>query len=332
MVLRALMAKNPFQRLTDHEKSIMFKNRYKWTQVSKSLPLFLKSIDWSNPLQIAEAYKLINQWKWMDPEDALYLLGDKFCDKVIRDYAVSLVAELSEDKFYFYTPQLTQALIYEDYHSSALCDLLIKRALECPYRIGHAFFWYLKSNLHVVITYERYSLVIEQFCMMWGRYLNHLNTEIRVNTLLADVSGQVRTLKNDDKMTTKYIKPFAIEMLKEGEKLLPEKFRLTINNEIQWTGFNRDYFNIFSSKKMPLLLELTNGDLNAPPIRTIFKNGDDLRQDMLTLQAIQLIDEILKENKLDLCLAPYRVIGTGFEQGFLEFVSDSITIAEIQYK
>jgi phosphatidylinositol kinase/protein kinase (PI-3 family) len=82
---------------------------------------------------------------------------------------------------------------------------------------------------------------------------------------------------------------------------------------------------------MPLLLELTNGDLNAPPIRTIFKNGDDLRQDMLTLQAIELIDEILKENKIDLCLAPYKVIGTGFEQGFLEFVSDSITIAEIQY-
>lgn len=82
---------------------------------------------------------------------------------------------------------------------------------------------------------------------------------------------------------------------------------------------------------MPLLLELNNADLNAPPIQTIFKNGDDLRQDMLTLQAIRLIDEIWRENNLDLCLRPYNVIGTGFEQGFLEFVSDSVTIADIQH-
>ena len=120
-------------------------------------------------------------------------------------------------------------------------------------------------------------------------------------------------------------------MLQEGTKLLPEQFRLTIDNEILCTGFNSKNFNIFSSKKMPLLLELKNADLNALPIQTIFKNGDDLRQDMLTLQAIRLIDEIWKENNLDLCLRPYNVIGTGFEQGFLEFVSDSVTIAGIQH-
>lgn len=51
---------------------------------------------------------------------------------------------------------------------------------------------------------------------------------------------------------------------------------------------------------MPLLLELENFDKNALPIKTIFKNGDDLRQDMLTIQAIRLIDEIWKENDLDL--------------------------------
>ena len=168
--------------------------------------------------------------------------------------------------------------------------------------------------------------------MLCGRYLNHLNTELQVNTLLANVSGQIFDFKNNEKMKIKDIKKFAVEMLEQGEKSLPEKFRLTINNEIVCTGFNPERFNIFSSKKMPLLLELINEDRYAPNIRTIFKNGDDLRQDMLTIQAIRLIDEIWKENGLDLCLMPYTVIGTGFEQGFLQFVSDSITIAEIQYK
>ena len=99
-----------------------------------------------------------------------------------------------------------------------------------------------------------------------------------------------------------------------------------------WSGFNLSKFNIFSSKKLPLLIELVNSDEDSFPIRTIFKNGDDLKQDMLTIQAIRLMDEIWKENDLDLCLLPYSVVGTGFQQGYLEYVSDSITIAEIQYK
>lgn len=190
--------------------------------------------------------------------------------------------------------------MYEDYHNSSLCDLLLKRALECPYSIGHAFFWYLKSNLHVVITYERFSLTIEQFCMMCGKYLNHLGVELKVNSLLADVSSQVSILKNEDKVKIKDIKKIAIEMLQQGESLLPERFRLTINNEIICKGFNDKGFNIFSSKKTPLLIELVNSDQSAASIRTIFKNGDDLRQDMLTIQAIRLIDEIWKDNDMDL--------------------------------
>lgn len=166
LLLRTLVVKDPITELNENEKKIIFKGRQKASKVSKALPIFLRSLNWVNPYQVAEAYKLLNQWKPMDPELAIYLLGDKFADKVVRDYAVGIVSQLSEQKFHFYTPQLTQALVYEDYHSSSLCDLLLKRALECPYSIGHAFFWYMKSNLHVIITYERYSLIIEQFCMM----------------------------------------------------------------------------------------------------------------------------------------------------------------------
>jgi len=163
ILLKVLVCKNQITHLSKAHKRIIFKYRNTIVNITKSLPLFLKSVDWTNPLQIAEAYTMLNKWKLMDPELALILLSDKYSDKVIRDYAVSLIADLDEEKFYFYTPQLTQALVHEEYHESSLCDLLLKRSLECPYSIGHAFFWYLKSNLHVVITYERYSLIIEQF-------------------------------------------------------------------------------------------------------------------------------------------------------------------------
>lgn len=165
--------------------------------------------------------------------------------------------------------------------------------------------------------------------MLAGSYLNQLNTEIQVNYLLASVSSYVFDLKSK-KLKGDAIREKCIEKLEDGRQNLPIEFRLSINNEIMGSGFNSRKLKIFSSKKMPLLIELKNSDEGSFSVKTIFKNGDDLRQDILTLQAIKLMDEIWKENGLDLKLTPYAVLGTGFMQGYLEFVSDSVTIAEIQ--
>ena len=64
----------------------------------------------------------------------------------------------------------------------------------------------------------------------------------------------------------------------------------------------------------------------------MFKNGDDLRQDILTLQIIFIMDKIWLENQLDLAMTPYKVIGTDCEQGYMEYVSNSQTLAFMQYK
>ena len=63
----------------------------------------------------------------------------------------------------------------------------------------------------------------------------------------------------------------------------------------------------------------------------IFKNGDDLRQDILTLQMIEIMDRIWLDNDLDLAMTPYKVLATDCEQGFMEFNANAETLAEIQY-
>ena len=53
------------------------------------------------------------------------------------------------------------------------------------------------------------------------------------------------------------------------------------------------------SAMMPLWVVFENADPSEPSPFVIFKAGDDLSQDMLTLQMICLIDKLWKEEGLD---------------------------------
>ena len=46
------------------------------------------------------------------------------------------------------------------------------------------------------------------------------------------------------------------------------------------------------SKKLPLWLVWENAEPVEPPIPVIFEVGDDLRQDVLTLQVIRIMDKV----------------------------------------
>jgi phosphatidylinositol-4,5-bisphosphate 3-kinase len=62
----------------------------------------------------------------------------------------------------------------------------------------------------------------------------------------------------------------------------------------------------------------------------IFKIGDDLRQDMLTLQVIKIVDSIWKQEGLDMCMLAYTCLSTGKNVGIIEVVNRAETITSIQ--
>jgi len=85
------------------------------------------------------------------------------------------------------------------------------------------------------------------------------------------------------------------------------------------------------SAQMPLWLEFSNADLRAKStVPVIFKAGDDLRQDSLTLHTIAIMDKLWKSEGLDMCMSTYRCIPTGNAVGLIEVVTDSKTVGKIQ--
>jgi phosphatidylinositol kinase/protein kinase (PI-3 family) len=61
----------------------------------------------------------------------------------------------------------------------------------------------------------------------------------------------------------------------------------------------------------------------------MFKKGDDLRQDILTLQLFKVMQNLWFDNGLHLKMSLYSVISTGFFQGMLHIVEQSETLAAL---
>ncbi|QQP56277.1 Phosphatidylinositol4phosphate 3kinase C2 domaincontaining subunit beta-like, partial [Caligus rogercresseyi] len=81
----------------------------------------------------------------------------------------------------------------------------------------------------------------------------------------------------------------------------------------------------FNSNAVPLKLSF-----QASELKTIFKIGEDLRQDMFTLQMIRTMNDIWLKAGLDLRIITFVCLPTGFNSGMIEMVSDAKTLREIQ--
>ncbi|XP_061908318.1 phosphatidylinositol 4,5-bisphosphate 3-kinase catalytic subunit gamma isoform-like [Entelurus aequoreus] len=115
------------------------------------------------------------------------------------------------------------------------------------------------------------------------------------------------------------------------DSTLPE-FLLPLDPRVKVGRILLDKCKVMASKKKPLWLEFAAmpSPTSAPPVGIIFKQGDDLRQDMLVIQTLMVMDSIWQEQSLHLNLVPYGCISTGHNIGMIEVVRDAVTIAAVQ--
>jgi phosphatidylinositol-4,5-bisphosphate 3-kinase catalytic subunit alpha/beta/delta len=323
--LEKILLTDPLEELSKEEKRILFICRDHYKSLPLALPLFLKSIDWTRPLQVSEAHKFLNIWSAMEPEDAMALLNADYADENVRLYATRRISQLSDDDFALYMPQLIQALSFESSHFSSLGEMLLQRALKNPHHIGHVFFWALRSQLHVKATSERFGLLLEQFVMLCGSYRHELLKELTIVELYSELGEKLAT-KDSFQEREKYLRVMIDENKERAQKIST----IPVDSSMEVSGPRTDKCKVMDSKKMPLWLTMINSETSAGYIPVIFKVGDDLRQDILTLQMIRVMDTIWLENGLDLRMKPYQVVATGDQSGIIEVVMNSETTAEIQ--
>ncbi|CAD8121098.1 unnamed protein product [Paramecium sonneborni] len=361
--LDTLLKFDPLQRhlYTDDDKFILLKCRNYYKNQPSAFPIFLCAINWSDPEEIREVYQMMNVWTSLPSDDALPLLDANFSDELVRYYATKRVGLYKDDELVLFMLELTQALIFEQCHFSPLGEMLIERSIMNPWVVGHELFWQLRSQLHIQPTYERYSLILEQLMMLFGNYRYELFGEVQVNDEIMKIAEQIKNEKDSNKRL--YDMKLKLQNVRQQ---FSKTFQFAIDPRMSASEMIYDKCKILDSKKLPLWLVMKSAetrDVTQIPKKVImissktlkdtdclenlrkqkenrkttinekfliiFKCGDDIRQDLLTLQLIKIMDKIWLDFGLDFRMKPYKVISTFDQVGMIEVVLNSDTTSSI---
>uniref|UniRef100_A0A674P960 phosphatidylinositol-4,5-bisphosphate 3-kinase n=1 Tax=Takifugu rubripes TaxID=31033 RepID=A0A674P960_TAKRU len=333
--LKEIMERDALSQLCENEKDLIWTLRYDCREnFPQSLPKLLLSVKWSKHEDMAQLQALLQIWPRLCPRDALELLDFNYPDQYVREYAVNCLRDMSNDELSQYLLQLVQVLRYEPYYDCALTHFLLERA-QSSRKIGHFLFWHLRSEIHMPAVSVQFSLILEAYCRGSIPHIEVLKKQVEALNKLKAVNELIKlgTLKNarsktKEAMLTKEAMMTCLRQTGFSETL--SDLHSPLNPNILLSGINVEKCRYMDSKMKPLWIVYNNKLLVGDMLGIIFKNGDDLRQDMLTLQILRLMDRLWKEANLDLRIVPYGCLATGDRAGLIEVVSSADTIANIQ--
>lgn len=185
---------------------------------------------------------------------------------------------------------------------------------------------YLRPEMHVASVSVRFGLILEAYCRGAQQHMKHLKKQVELLNKLKNLSEQIK-LRKDRKAALQYLHDFlqeehCQEALSNVLNPLDPRYRLR--------RIRAEKCRIMDSKMKPLWLVFENADTFGEDIYVIMKHGDDLRQDMLTLQMFKIMDKLWKEEGLDFRMNLYNCISTDHKTGMIEVVLNAETIANIQ--
>uniref|UniRef100_A0A1B0A2K1 phosphatidylinositol 3-kinase n=1 Tax=Glossina pallidipes TaxID=7398 RepID=A0A1B0A2K1_GLOPL len=295
---------------------------------------------------LMDLHSLLHSWSPLSPLQALELLLPRYPDAKVREKAVEWISQLSNDQLADYLPQLLQALKHDTYEASAMAKFLLCKCLESP-RIAHHMYWQLVHSLPgddpqnsidsssvaneldaSLITQARYyrrnKMMLRALLAICGEKLSKrflLQNLMCKN--LANIAESVKEAKESMRQ-----KILCAGMDGVHQELLDKPTSLPLGPELEIIGVNVRSCSYFNSNTLPLKISFIGSDHELLP--AIFKAGDDLQQDMLTIQLIRVMNKMWLAEGLDLKIVTFNCVPTGYKKGMIELVSGAETLRKIQ--
>ncbi|XP_062832618.1 phosphatidylinositol 4,5-bisphosphate 3-kinase catalytic subunit beta isoform isoform X2 [Anolis carolinensis] len=300
--LKEIMERDPLSQLCENEMDLIWTLRYDCREnFPQSLPKLLLSVKWNKLEDVAQLQALLQIWSKLPPREALELLDFNYPDQYVREYAVSCLRQMR---------------------------FLLEKAMANR-RIGQMLFWHLRSEVHIPAISVQFGVILEAFCRgsiahmkVLSKQVEALNKMKTLNNLIKLNAMKQSRAKGKEAMHTCLKQRVYKEALSDLQSPL--------NPSVLLSELYVEKCKYMDSKMKPLWIVYNNKVFGGDLVVIMFKNGDDLRQDMLTLQMLRLMDLLWKEAGLDLRMLPYGCLATGDLSGLIEVISASETIADIQ--
>lgn len=241
---------------------------------------------------------------------------------------------------------------------SPLASFLIEKSVGND-KLGNFFYWYVKvENEDQLNNFGPNAVRI--YTIVLNKYIENLKQFSQANRLpnydylkrqvwfikkLTNLVEIIRSKFKKNEATIKkvqFLREYLADSSNEFYKF-PNPFPLPLDPSVIICGCYPEESSVFKSSLAPLKITFktilnykdsgpTFGRKNKYGKFTLmFKIGDDLRQDQLVIQIIDLMDQLLKNENLDLKLTPYKILATSPVAGMIQFVVND-TLDEVLTK
>lgn len=344
-VIQGVMSHLYFEEIKTADKRIMHTFGPYLRRDPNALLYFLHSVNWEDPADCMYAKELMMTWNPPPLTNMILLLSKTYGNQYVYEYAIKRLDEEADIEFLStYMLQFIWALGNKDdtgtnrlnIATSMLKEFVFKKAAESPV-LG----WLFKVYTDVLVTNTTFLEVGREFEKRPNGCKTEIDKIVRLSEWLVEEAAKIKKTKADKKPCEE-----AMEMLRNDiedrkfKEILDSNPRLPVDPIYIIKKIETEKTKVFNSNNRPIKLSFKcvkegdpmNKEVNYP---IVYKVGDDMTQDVLALQAMSIMDSLLKQNGLDMRMCLYKALATkGKRQdngpaGIMECVKESNPVKEV---